>query len=143
MPDLTLEKARFIVRATFDAAHQLGLAPLSVVVLDAGGHVTAFERQDGSSNLRFEIARGKANGALGLGVGSRAIMARAAADPTFIAALSATFPNGLVPVPGGVLIVDDFGRVVGAAGVSGDQSDRDEAAAIAGITAAGFLARAE
>lgn len=143
MPELTLDQARSIVRGAFEAARKMGLRPLSVVVLDAGGHVTAFERQDGSSNLRFEVARGKASGALALGMGSRAIMARAAQDPAFVAALSAIFTNGIVPVPGGVLIVDSSGRIAGAVGVSGDKSDNDETAAIAGIASVGFMARAD
>ena len=115
-----------------------GLKPLTVVVLDAGGYVVAVEREDGSSNMRFEIARGKAFGALALGVGSRALMARAEAQPYFIAAAGAAIGGALVPVPGGVLVKDHEGRTLGAVGVSGDTSDNDEAAAVAGISAVGL-----
>jgi uncharacterized protein GlcG (DUF336 family) len=118
----------------------LGLGPLTVVVLDGGGHVKAAERQDGSSNLRFEVAHGKAYGALGLGMGSRALMARALEQPFFVAAVNGVFGGALVPVPGGVLVRDEEGRLVGAVGVSGDTSDNDEQAACAGIDAANFSA---
>lgn len=114
------------------------MKPLSIVVLDAGGHVTAFEREDGSSNKRFEIAFGKAHGALALGIGSRALMARAEQQPYFVAAVTNAIGGALVPVPGGVLITDGSGALLGAVGVTGDISDNDEIAAVAGITQAGF-----
>lgn len=135
---LTLDLARTIVAAARAAGRERGFAPLSVVVLDAGGHVSAFEREDGSSNMRFEIAYGKAHGALALGVGSRALMARAEQQPSFIAAATAAVGGALIPVPGGVLVQDSDGRTAGAVGVSGDTSDNDEIAAVAGITAAGL-----
>jgi uncharacterized protein GlcG (DUF336 family) len=113
---------------------------MTVVVLDAGGHVIAVEREDGSSNNRFEIAFGKAHGALALGMGSRALMARAEKQPYFIAAATSAIGGALVPVPGGVL-VRDADLLIGAVGVSGDTSDNDEAAAVAGITAAGLVAQ--
>jgi uncharacterized protein GlcG (DUF336 family) len=136
---IPLEQARRIVDATLRAGRELELAPLSVVVLDAGGHVTMFVREDGASNLRFEIAHGKAHGALGLGIGSRAIMARAEQQPAFVAAVTAAFGGALVPVPGGVLVKDAAGALVGAVGVTGDSSDNDERAAVAGIEAAGLV----
>ena len=111
----------------------------SDLVLDAGGHVTAFERQDGSSNRRFDIAFGKAHGAISLGMGSRALMARAESQGYFIAAATSAIGGSLVPVPGGVLVKDSSGRTIGAVGVSGDTSDNDEAAALAGIAAAGLV----
>ena len=114
--------------------------PLSIVVLDAGGQVRAFEREDGSSNARFEIAFGKANGALALGVGSRALMARAEQQPYFIAAATAAVGGALVPVPGGVLVQVAAGEVIGAVGVSGDTSENDEAAAVAAIESIGLKA---
>ncbi|GAB2480449.1 GlcG/HbpS family heme-binding protein [Jatrophihabitans fulvus] len=135
---LTLELARQIVAAARAHGREVGLKPLSVVVLDAGGHVTAFEREDGASNARFEIAFGKANGALALGLGSRALMARAEQQPYFIAAAAASIGGALVPVPGGVLVRDEHGETVGAVGVTGDTSDNDEAAAVAGIEAVGL-----
>jgi uncharacterized protein GlcG (DUF336 family) len=137
---INLDQARSIIAAARDAGRRADLKPLSVVVLDAGGHVTAFEREDGSSNMRFQIAHGKAHGALALGVGSRALMARAEQQPSFIAAATAAVGGALVPVPGGVLIHDDLGATLGAVGVSGDTSDNDEMAAVAGIEAAGLVA---
>jgi uncharacterized protein GlcG (DUF336 family) len=118
-----------------------GFKPLSVVVLDAGGHLTAFEREDGSSNMRYQIAYGKAHGALALGVGSRALMARAEQQPYFVAAAAAAIGGALVPVPGGVLIDDVDGTCIGAVGVTGDTSDNDEIAAVAGVESAGLAAR--
>jgi len=138
---ITLEQARVIIATAMEVGHREGFAPLSVVVLDAGGNVKAFEREDGASNLRFEIARGKAYGALGLGVGSRAIMERAEQQPTFVAAITAAFGGSLVPVPGGVLVVDDATEIIGAVGVTGDVSDNDEAAAVSGIKAVGLIPR--
>jgi uncharacterized protein GlcG (DUF336 family) len=136
---ITLDQARTIIAAARAAGREKGLNPLSVVVLDAGGHVTAFEREDGSSNMRFQIAYGKAHGALAMGVGSRALMNRAEQQPFFIAAVTHAV-GGLIPVPGGVLIKDAAGATIGAVGVTGDNSDNDELAAAAGITAAGFAA---
>ena len=116
-------------------ARDLDCKPMTVVVIDAGGHVVAVEREDGSSNKRFEVAFGKAHGALSLGMGSRALMERAEQQPYFIAAVTSAIGGSLVPVPGGVLVRDADGRVLGAVGVSGDTSDRDEAVAVAGIEA--------
>jgi uncharacterized protein GlcG (DUF336 family) len=138
---ITLEQARRVIAAALESGHRLGLAPLSVVVLDAGGNVKAFEREDGASNLRFQIAHGKAYGALGLGIGSRAIMTRAEQQPYFVAAVTAAFGGALIPVPGGVLVSDEASEIVGAVGVTGDTSDNDEAAAVTGIEAAGLSAR--
>ena len=140
MTRLTLDTARAIVAAARGKATDLGLKPITVVVLDAGGHLLAAEREDGASIGRFEIAHGKARGALSLGVGSRALMARAEQQPYFIAAVTGALGGALVPVPGGVLVTvgDD---VIGAVGVTGDTSDNDEAAALAGIAAAGLTAQ--
>ena len=136
--NLGLEDALKIIHGARAAGRTDGMKPLSVVVLDAGGHVMAFEREDGSSNKRFEIAFGKAHGALALGLGSRALMARAEQQPYFIAAVANAIGGALVPVPGGVLVTDASGATVGAVGVTGDISDNDEKAAVAGITEAGF-----
>jgi uncharacterized protein GlcG (DUF336 family) len=136
---MTLELARQIIAGARTAGRDQNLNPLSVVILDSGGHVTAFEREDGSSNMRFQIAFGKAHGALALGMGSRALMNRAEQQPYFIAAATAAIGGSLIPVPGGVLIMDADARTIGAAGVSGDSSDNDEAAAVAGITAVGLI----
>ncbi|HYO36879.1 MAG TPA: heme-binding protein [Geodermatophilus sp.] len=138
---IDLQTARTIVGEALAAARAEGLKPLTVVVLDAGGHLVAAEREDGSSNKRFEIASGKAQGALALGMGSRALMARAEQQPYFIAAATAAIGGSLIPVPGGVLVRDTAGGVLGAVGVSGDTSDNDEIAAVAGIEAAGLRAQ--
>lgn len=138
---IDLETARTVVAATRAAGRDKALKPLTVVVLDAGGHVVAVEREDGASIKRFEVAFGKAHGALALGLGSRALMARAEQQPYFIAAVTTAVGGSLVPVPGGVLVRDDGGALLGAVGVSGDTSDNDEAAAVAGIEAAGLTAQ--
>ncbi len=135
---LTLDTAREIVAAARAHGDDHGLHPLTVVVLDAGGSVIAAEREDGASKSRFEIAFGKAYGAVALGMGSRALMARAEQQAYFIAAVTSAVGGSLVPVPGGVLIRDGGGILLGAVGVNGDTSDNDEAAALAGIAAAGL-----
>jgi uncharacterized protein GlcG (DUF336 family) len=137
---LTLDQARGIIAAARTHGQEQGLKPLTVVVLDAGGHVLAVEREDGSSTKRFEVAFGKAHGAVSLGLGSRALMARAEQQPFFIAAVTHAV-GALVPVPGGVLVHDAAGDLLGAVGVSGDTSDNDEAAAVAGVEAAGLVAQ--
>ncbi len=138
---IDLQTARTIVGEALAAGRAQEFKPLTVVVLDAGGHLVAAEREDGASNKRFEIASGKAQGALALGMGSRALMARAEQQPYFIAAATAAVGGSLVPVPGGVLVRDPAGTLVGAVGVSGDTSDNDETAAVAGIEAAGLQAQ--
>ncbi|WP_205471295.1 heme-binding protein [Nocardioides sp. SYSU D00038] len=134
---LTLDTARRIVAAARVHGMGQGFKPLTIVVLDAGGHVTAVEREDGSSNKRFEIAYAKAHGAISLGHGTRALMARAESQPYFIAAATSAIGGALVPVPGGVLVREND-VVVGAVGISGDTSDNDEAAAVAGIESVGL-----
>jgi uncharacterized protein GlcG (DUF336 family) len=134
---INLATARTIIATALKFGEDKGFKPLTVVVLDAGGSVVAAERSDGAPNKRFEIAHGKAFGAISIGMGSRALMARAEQQPYFIAAAGAAIGGALVPVPGGVLIVDG-GTTVGAVGISGDTSDNDEAAAVAGIEAAGL-----
>ena len=141
MTSISLAKANAIIEAAFAKAKEAGLKPLSVVVLDAGGHVIAFQKQDGSSMLRFEIASGKAYGALAVGMGSRKIEAMAKERPHFMEGLSGVSGGRIVPVPGGVL-VRSAGQLVGAVGITGDTSDNDELAAVAGIEAAGFEADA-
>lgn len=143
MTTLDLETARTVLAATRQDGRAQGLKPLTVVVLDAGGHVVAVEREDGSSFGRVEIALGKARGALSLGMGSRAIMARAEQQPYFVAAVTAAVGGSLIPVPGGVLVRDGAGTLLGAVGVTGDTSDHDEAAAVAGIEAAGLTAQVD
>lgn len=138
---LTLDTARTIIAGARAAGSRQGFKPLTVVVLDAGGHVLAVEREDGSSNKRFEVAYGKAHGALALGLGSRALMARAEQQPWFIASVTSAVGGALVPVPGGVLVRDTDGSLVGAVGISGDTSDNDEAAAVEAIEQVGLAAQ--
>lgn len=140
---LTLDHARTIIAGARAARSEQGFKPLTVVVLDSGGHVVAVEREDGASYGRVDIARGKAAGALAIGMGSRALMARAEQQAYFVAAAGAALGGSLVPVPGGVLIRDAAGELVGAVGISGETSDNDEAAAIAGIAAAGLVAQVD
>lgn len=143
MTILDLQTARRIVEASRAKARELGLKPLTVAVLDAGAVLVALEREDGSSRLRPEIAIGKANGTLALGIGSRAIMNRADSQAYFIQSVNALAGGSLVPVPGGVLVRETVGgAILGAVGITGDTSDNDEAAAIAGIEAAGLVADA-
>ena len=118
---------------------ELDLKPLTVVVLDAGGHLKALAREDGASTLRPRIAQGKAHGAIAMGLGSRALFERAEEQPYFIQSMNALAGGYLVPVPGGVLIRGKNG-IVGAVGVTGDSSDNDEICAVAAIEAAGFSA---
>jgi uncharacterized protein GlcG (DUF336 family) len=139
---LNLDAARVMIAATRAKGQELGLKPLSVVVLDAGGHVLAFEREDGSAPGRFGIAEGKAYGAVMLGMAGRAQMARADAQPYFMAAINGVYGGKVVPVPGGVLLRDAAGVVIGALGVTGDTSDNDVEAALAGAAAAGISAEA-
>lgn len=142
MPKLTLAKANRIITTAFQRARESDFKPLGIAVLDAGGHLVAFQRQDGSSMLRFDIASGKAYGALAVGMGSRTLSKMAIERPHFFTGLSGVSGGRIVPVPGGVLIKSASGEVLGAVGVSGDTSDNDEAVAIAGIEAAGFAADA-
>ncbi|MBF9061405.1 heme-binding protein [Rhodobacterales bacterium HKCCSP123] len=138
---ISLDQARVMVSVARETGREMGLKPLSVCVLDAGGHLMAFEREDGASPGRFEIARGKAYGAVMLGMPGSAQMARAEGQAYFMAAVNGAFGGKVVPVPGGVLVMKD-GAVVGAVGVTGDTSENDAAAAVAGIEAAGFEALA-
>jgi len=140
---ITLDQARAIIAGTRADGRERGFKPLTVVVLDAGGHVVAVEKEDGSSTKRFEIAHGKAHGAIAFGLGSRALMARAEAYPSFMSAVNAAIGGALVPVPGGVLVRSVDGDLLGAVGVSGDNSDNDETAALAGIESAGLVGQAD
>ena len=136
---VSLGKARVIIRKTFEKGTEMGLKPLSVVVLDAGGHVQAFERQDGAAPGRFAIAHGKAYGAVMLGMAGTAQMARAEAQGYFMEAVNGLFGGQVIPVPGGVLLRSAKGVVIGAVGVTGDTSDNDAIAAMAGIEAAKLI----
>src|SRR5260221_1888540 len=124
MASLSLESASRIVEAALERPAADGLNPLTVAVLDAGGHLVAFKRQDRSGILRPDIAQGKAWGALGMGVGSRDLAQRAEKAPAFFVALASVSQGRLVPVPGGVLIRNANDEVIGAVGISGDLSDK-------------------
>ena len=137
---VTLAQASTIVDAALNKARELKQMPQTVVVLDSGGHPVCAKREDGSGIVRFEIAVGKAYGALGMGWGSRTMMERAAQNPNFLTSIVAASGGRLVPNPGGVLIRDANNRVLGAIGISGDTGDNDEIIAVAGIEAAGLKA---
>lgn len=138
MTALTLAQASTIVDAALAAGREKKMNVLTVVVLDAGGHAIALKREDDSGIMRVEIATGKAWASLGLGASSRAIGDRLAERPVFQGALAAAAGGRFISVPGGVLVRDNDGRVIGAVGVTGDTSDNDEYCAIVGIKAAGL-----
>ncbi|OLT21113.1 GlcG protein [Pseudonocardia sp. CNS-139] len=137
---ITLAQAQTIVAAALDHGTAQGYSPLTVAVLDTGGVLVALGRQDGSGNLRPDIAVAKASGVLALGIPNRAIAARAAEAPAFFTSVVALAGGKLLSVPGGVFVRDAGGALLGAVGVTGDVSLNDEAAALAGIAAAGLVA---
>jgi uncharacterized protein GlcG (DUF336 family) len=141
MNRINLDQANRIIAEAFKKGVELKLKPLSVAVLDPGGHLIAFQRQDRASLLRFGIAAGKAAGALAIGVSSRKIGEMAAERPSFVASLGAIAPHGVIPAAGGVIVVDGAGETLGAVGITGDTSDNDEACALAAIAAAGLKAQ--
>ncbi|WP_170400364.1 GlcG/HbpS family heme-binding protein [Ruegeria arenilitoris] len=136
---VTLRKARTIIRKTLEKGREMELKPLSVVVLDAGGHVIAFEREDGAAPGRFAIAHGKAYGSVMLGMAGTAQMQRAEAQAYFMAAVNGVYGGQVVPVPGGILLRDRKGAIIGAVGVTGDTSDNDATAGVTGIEEAGLI----
>lgn len=142
MAGIGIRKARTIIKATLAKGRAEGMKPLSVVVLDAGGHVIAFEREDGASAGRFDIARGKAYGAVMLGIPGSAQQARAEQQAFFVQAMNGLYGGAFVPVKGGLLVRDGRGALIGAVGVTGDTSDNDAIAGAAGIAAAGYTAEA-
>lgn len=135
---VTLAQASQIIDAALAKGRELSLLPLTVVVLDAGGHKVALKREDGSGIARVEIATGKAWGGLGMGFGSRELFERAAKMPPFIGAYAVATGGRMMPAAGGVLILDAQKKTIGAVGISGDTSDNDEICAVAGIEAAGL-----
>ena len=140
MNNIDKNTAQKIIEKSFEKGRELKLNPLMVVVLDNRGAVKACAAEDGTSPLRFNIAYGKANGAFQMGMGSRALFNRAEQQAYFINAVNALTDGNLVPVPGGVLIRNSNNDIIGSIGISGDTSDNDEAAALAGISAAGLVA---
>ncbi|NJM83869.1 MAG: heme-binding protein [Tabrizicola sp.] len=139
---LTLKKARVIIKAALARGREAGMKPLSVVVLDAGGHPIAFEREDGASPGRYGIAHGKAHGCLMLGLPGSALQARADSQAYFVQAMNGLYGGAFVPVKGGILVRDGRGAIIGAVGVTGDSSDNDAIAGTAGVEAAGLTAEA-
>jgi len=138
---VTLAQANTIATVALKKAREGNFAPLTVVVLDAGGHVVACQREDNSGIVRFDLAYGKAWGSLGMGFGTRELAERAAKAPAFLNALMAASGGRAVPSPGGVLIRDGGGALLGSVGISGDTGDNDEICALAGIEAAGLKAQ--
>lgn len=135
---LPLEQASAIVDEALRVGRQEGMLPLTVIVLDSGGHMVAVKREDGSGIFRIEVANAKAYGALGMGVSTRVLGQRLEDRPVFAASINGLSDGRWVPVPGGVLIRNAHGQVIGSVGVSGDTSDRDEFAAINAVKAAGY-----
>ena len=140
MTALNLQTAQALIAAALKHARSKGFLPLGVAVLDARGALVAYAAEDGTSLRRQDIALAKANGALGMGLGSRTIAARAKTQPAFFTSLASVIQGGFAPAPGGVLVRSAEGQLLGAVGVSGDISDNDEAAAVAGIEAVGLKA---
>ena len=140
---LDLKTANHIVNHIIDAASKRNdLKPMTAVVVDAGGAVVAAQRQDGASPIRVDLAKGKAHGAVMMGLSSRKLGERAEQQAYFIQAMNALCNGSLVPVAGGVLVRDDSGAIIGAVGVTGDSSDNDEELAIAAIKTTGLTADA-
>ena len=142
MNRITLDQANEIIGGVISKAAAAGFKPLSVAVVDAGGHLIAFQRGDGASFARAQIATGKAAGALALGVSSRKLADMAEERPWFLGAFAAAAAHPVTPAAGGIILVDADGFPIGAVGVTGDTSDNDEIAALAGINAAGLAAQA-
>ena len=141
MTPLTLEQAQALIAAALAKSKAMGYKPMGIAVLDAAGHLKAFASEDGASMFRFDIARAKAWGAVGMGVSSRKLAERAKDNPNFFVSLSATAQGRFLPQTGAVVVLDDQGRVIGAVGASGGTGDEDEAICIAGVAAAGFKHR--
>ena len=141
MAKVTLEQANTIISAGQLKGREMGIGPLTIVVLDDGGHLVSMQREDKSGILRFEIAFGKAWGGLAIGRSSRANETDILTREHFGVALAAASGGRIIPVAGGVLILDENSNVIGAVGVTGDSSDNDELCAIAGIEAAGLISK--
>jgi uncharacterized protein GlcG (DUF336 family) len=143
MATLSLAQANKIIGKALEKAREMKIKPVSVVVLDSGGHLKAMQREDGASMFRFDVATGKAWAAVAMGASSRALAARAKDNPNFFVTLAATAQGKFLPQTGGVLIRDSSGAIMGAAGASGGTGDEDEAVCAFGIQEAGFIADAQ
>ena len=140
MPRLTLSQANTIIETAIETARAQGAPPIAVVVLDDAGHVKAVQREDKASMFRIDAGLGKAWGSVAMDEGSRGLAKRAKANPGFFNALAVASNGRLLPNPGGVLIRDAAGDIIGAVGISGDTGPKDEVYAVAGIEAAGLVA---
>ena len=140
MAEMTLEQANLIVHEALGEARKMGIPPVTVVVVDSAGNLKCMQREDGASMFRFEVATGKAWASVGMGASSRVLAARAKDNPNFFVALAATAGGKFLPQPGGVLIRDGAGQIVGAAGASGGTGEEDEAVCAHGIRRAGLTA---
>ena len=136
---ISIKKARTIIKTALAKGREMEMKPLSIVVVDTGGHTIAFEREDGAAPGRYALAHGKANACVMLGLPGSAIHARAEQQAYFVQAMNGLYGGDFVPVKGGVLVRDAKGNVVGAVGVTGDTSDNDALAACAGVDAAGLV----
>ena len=137
---LTLEQANTIIAGALAKGQELGLAPLTVAILDSGGHLKAMQRSDGATFFRPQIAFGKAWGSLALGMASRTLHGIGEERPMFMNSLINLSDQKLIPVPGGVLIKNSQGETLGSIGITGDTSDNDETCSVAGVEAAGLIA---
>ena len=135
---IKLAQAERIIDAILARSRELNLRPMSVVVVEPGGPIKAFKKEDGSSMMRFEMAFGKAYAALALGRSSTLVRLRAEQRPMFMDYLLKASDGKIFPEGGGVLIRDDTGEVIGAVGVTGDAQERDEELAVYGVRAAGL-----
>lgn len=142
MGNVTLSRARVIVRKTIEAGKEKGFNPLTVVVLDAGGHIVICERQEGASPGRFFLAQGKAYGSVMLGMSGSVQTAMAEDRPFFMSAVNGALDGKMVPVAGGILLRDKRGNIVGAVGISGDTSGNDAEAGMVGVEASGLVGEA-
>ncbi len=138
MTQLSLNQANLIIIEALKAARSANYEPMSVIVLDASGHIMAFNREDGASMFRFNVAQGKAWGAIGMGCSSRALAERAKENPNFFVTLAATADGKFLPQPGAVLIKDASGNILGSVGASGGTGDEDEIICTAGVLACGL-----
>ena len=140
MSSLTLQQAQTIIDAALKKSKEAGYQPMGIAVLDAAGHLKAFASEDGASMFRFDVARAKAWGAVGMSLASRKLAERAKDNPNFFVALAATADGRFLPQTGAVVIRDASGQLLGAVGASGGTGDEDEAICIAGVQAAGLAA---
>ena len=142
MAKLTLKQANTIIEQAMAKAHEMKIKPLTVVVLDDSGNIVAVQRDDNASMFRFDVALGKAWGAVAMNCSSRALGKRAKDNPNFFLTLAATAKGKFLPQTGAVVIKNAQGEILGAAGASGGTGDEDEACCAYGVEKAGLTADA-